>query len=391
MNLADYFDPVDSGIFDSIHAAAHDDLIHHVRIYTEKEKFPSDAEADIVLIGVNEFRGAELLMANINAADAFRKHFYSLKKHSNPCRIVDIGNFITGNSVEDTYFALASVLTELMQKNMLPVIIGGSQDLTYAQYKAYENLEQLFNLVSIDSRFDLGGPDDPMNASTYIGKIVLKQPNYLFNYSNIGHQTYYVGQEQVQLMERLYFDAYRLGQVRTDLKETEPIIRTADVLSVDMSAIRQSDAPASLKPSPNGFYGEEACQFMMYAGMSDKLSNAGIFEFNTSDHRQQTAGLVAQMVWYLIEGFSNRKNDLPGKNLEQSFTIYRVPVSGNKHEIVFLKSNKTERWWIELPGERLTNKFLRNHFLPCSYKDYQQAISNEVPDRWWMAIQKMSV
>jgi hypothetical protein len=50
---------------------------------------------------------------------------------------------------------------------------------------------------------------------------------------------------------------------------------------------------------------------------------------------------------------------------------------------------KTDRWWMKLPVEQGKNRYLNHHLLPCSYKDYQQACNNEVPDRWWNALQKM--
>ncbi|MFN8133913.1 MAG: hypothetical protein U0Z17_01300 [Bacteroidales bacterium] len=33
--------------------------------------------------------------------------------------------------------------------------------------------------------------------------------------------------------------------------------------------------PGNANAIPNGFYGEEACQLMRYAGMSDKISSIG--------------------------------------------------------------------------------------------------------------------
>jgi len=390
MNIADLFAPVPASVFEGPLFAMHDALLEQAKVYREGMPFPADAEADIVILGVPEYRGSAFGPGQ-PAVDEVRRRFYSLKRHNHACRIADIGNFIAGNSVEDTYFALSGVITDLIQKNIFPLVIGGSQDLTYAQYRAYENMEQVINITSVDARFDLGGPDEKMNSLTWLGKIVLQQPNYLFNFSNIGHQTYYVGQEQVQLMEKLFFDSYRLGQVQSDLTEVEPIIRNADIMTFDLSAVRQSDAPAVPDPSPNGFYGQEACQIMQYAGLSDKLSGLGLYELDGAiSDNGQTAGLAAQMVWYFIEGFSNRMRDLPARQIEQGFTIYRVPVSGDRQQITFLKSKKTDRWWMELPSDRSRNKLLRSHFLPCSYRDYEQACNNEIPDRWWQALQKMS-
>jgi arginase family enzyme len=46
--------------------------------------------------------------------------------------IADLGDIPEGNSVEDTYFAVKKLVSELIKKKILPIIIGGSQDLTYA-------------------------------------------------------------------------------------------------------------------------------------------------------------------------------------------------------------------------------------------------------------------
>jgi formiminoglutamase len=199
----------------------------------------------------------------------------------------------------------------------------------------------------------------------------------------------------------MYFDVYRLGNIQSNLEEAEPIVRSADILSFDISSIRQSDAPACLNSTPNGLYGEEACQIMRYAGMSDKLSSVGIYELNPDfDNRGQTAHLAAQMLWYFIEGYSNRKSDfpvIPGKD----YMKYRVAIpqpltssEGSGHELVFYKSLKTDRWWMEVPfnpkGKGDKSKFERHHLVPCSYEDYLLACSEEMPDRWWQAYQKLN-
>jgi hypothetical protein len=53
--------------------------------------------------------------------------------------------------------------------------------------------------------------------------MIIKEPNNLFNYSNIGYQTYYNSQEEIDLIEKLYFDAYRLGEVCNNITIAEPV------------------------------------------------------------------------------------------------------------------------------------------------------------------------
>lgn len=388
--MEEYFSPVDSGILNPAVPFAPDDLFYGMKIYERNGKFPVAEKNTIVIIGVPDERGAVNNKGCSDGIDDIRSKLYKLKQHQANVHIVDFGNLIPGSDIEDTYAALATITAELFAVKSIPLVLGGSQDLTYGQYCGYKKLEQIINIVSVDSRFDLGKPEDHMHAHSWLGKIILEQPNYLFNFSNLAYQTYFVGQESVELMRKLFFDTYRVGQVKTDLTETEPVLRTADLITFDISSIRQCDAPGNGNASPNGLSGEEACQIMYYSGVSDRLSGMGIYDYNPAYDRQgQTAHLIAQMAWYFIEGISSRKMDLPINNLNNYIT-YRVAVQNLESEIVFLKSIKSDRWWMKLPFDPSRNKYTHQHLMPCSYKDYQQACNNEVPDRWWNSLQKLA-
>jgi len=184
------------------------------------------------------------------------------------------------------------------------MIIGGGQDITYANYLAYENIGRIINIASVDAVFDLGHDENELNNKSYLSHIILHQPNFLFNYTNIGYQTYFIDQDSLVLMKNLYFDTNRLGNVKAEMEEVEPMVRDADILSIDISSIKHADAPASDRAMPNGFTGEEVCKICRYAGMSDKLSSIGFYELNPSlDNNGQSAHLYAQMMWYFLDGF----------------------------------------------------------------------------------------
>ena len=166
--------------------------------------------------------------------------------------------------------------------------------------------------------------------------------------------------------------------------------RNADLFSFDISAIRQSDAPGNGNATPNGFYGEEACQIARYAGLSDKVSSAGFFEMNPDhDRNGQTAHLLAQMIWYFIDGFYNRQQDHPALVADNCIR-YTVQVSDFEDGIVFYKNKLTERWWMEIKcSESVREKYKRHYIVPCTADDYQTALADEIPDRWWQASQKL--
>lgn len=390
-DIAHFFSPVDPGDIIENTSLKEQQFGNLFNIYSTGSDFPELNNIDIAIIGVTEERNAANNHGCRLAPNEVRKYLYKLYGGSFDIKVADLGNINPGHSTEDTYFALRSTVDFLIRKNIIPIIIGGSQDLTYAQFLGYKDLEQTINIVAIDSVFDLGNPDEEISNDSYLGKIILHQPNYLFNYSNIGYQTYLVDQTSLEMMNKLYFDVYRLGQVRDKIEEAEPIIRQADMMSFDITSIKHSDAPANPNASPNGFYAEEACQMMRYAGMNDKLSSLGIYEINPGfDHGGKTSHLAAQMIWCFMDGFYGRKNDFPNRT-SPDYTRFHVILEDEKYEINFYKSKKSDRWWMEIPYPPHKDlKFERHTLIPCSYKDYEAATNNEIPDRWWQTYQKLS-
>ena len=393
MSLVDFFVPVDDRKFGADAGFYSSQLGSQVNVFTHDFPEIEEGTVDIALFGVMDDRHAVNNQGCALGPDYIREKLYNLHAGTFKPRIADLGNIRAGHTVADTYIAVKTVVTALVKNNIVPVILGGGQDITYAQYMAYEDLEQKVDLVVIDNKFDLDDiADDPSieaYSNSYLNKIFLHQPNYLFNFSNIGYQTYFVNQDSLRVMEKLLFDVNRLGDFYNKINVAEPIIRNANVLSFDISAIRSSDAKANGNATPNGFYGEEACQLCRYAGMNDKLSSIGFYEFNPAyDSEGQSAMLLGQMIWYFIEGFYQRKRDFPLQPKSQ-YMIYRATLKDDSHELVFVKSKKTDRWWMQVPYPTGHSGNERYHLVPCQYDDYQNAVAGEMPDLWWRTYQKL--
>ena len=335
---------------------------------------------NLAILGVNESRGGQVKSIK-DSPDYVRKHLYSLFP-SFDLSIIDLGNIKQGESVEDTFYALSGVISELIKKEIIPIVIGGSQELTYAIYQAYGSLEQVANLVTVDRKIDFLESKN-ITSDTYLRDIILSKPNYLFNYSNIASQSYYLNPETEEVMRKLYFENIRLGEIQKNIEKVEPVLRNCNILSFDMNSIRQAEVPGTSFPSPNGLFGNEACQITRYAGMSDKLTVIGFFEMTPEyDIQGQTAHLLAQMIWYFMEGFSLRKGESPLSS-DKNYLQYKVVLSSVEEELVFIKSQKSNRWWMKIPyppSEKI--KFERHHLVPCNYQDYQTAVKDEMPDLW---------
>jgi arginase family enzyme len=377
----DFLSPLETNLIIEIKRLSSQHLSNKVVFHTQ-EDFPDIAKVKIAIIGVPDHRGDQTFTKESDLS-SIRLNLYNLFPGNWSSTIADLGDILPGNSPEDTYFALQKVVSRLIKNNVIPIIIGGSQDLTYALYRGYDNLEQMVNLVSIDSKFDLSKHEDSALADSYLSKIIIEEPNNLFNYSNVGYQTYYNSQEEIDLIEKLFFDAYRLGEICNSIAIAEPVFRDADLVSLDLTCIKSSDSGNFNNFQPNGFNGKEICALSRYAGISDRVSCFGIF--NHQGSIQETA-LIAQIIWYFIEGVHYRSNEYPFGS-KDNYIKYTVPTE--EEDVVFYKSDKTERWWIEIPFfANVNNKLKKNTLLPCSHDDYLAACNQELPERWWKAQRK---
>lgn len=373
----DFLQPISNSIEEYIATLSNQTLGKKVVFHTQTD-FPVLDNVAIAIITVNEFRGGEKDNDDFSF-DYFRKQFYSLFPGNWNASIVDLGTIEAGASIEDTYFVVKSLVAELIKKRIIPVVIGGTQDLTYPMYRAYDNLDQMVNLVSVDNQFDFS-KENKLDSESYLSKIIVEEPNNLFNFSNLGFQTYFNSQEEIDLIEKLYFEAYRLGEVSNNIVVAEPVFRDADLVSVDMHSVQSSYSGNFDVFNPNGFTGKEICALSRYAGISDKVTSFGIFNFNPNGNE---VILTAQMLWYFIEGFCFRSNEYPF-GTKENYIKYIVPIEDE--ELIFYKSNKTARWWIEIPFlTNVNNKLKRNTLLPCTHEDYLAACEQEIPERWWKA------
>lgn len=405
IDLSLYFEPcsyVDAGSF------YHDDSLRLGRVikkYTVKEQFPSIEGVQLAIIGLSESRGEVLSQAEggerfqCNGADLIRKDLYNLYPSHWNYKMVDLGNLKQGKRLEDTIFALSEVISLLLAQKTVVILLGGTQDLTYAAYKAYHSLNQMVNVLTVDSKLNLteglGVDDDPLSMplrnNSFMGRMVVEPDNCLFNYMNLGYQTYLVESESVNLMGKMCFDGCRYGLLRDDLSYAEPYLRDADVVSFDMSAVVRSESPGNPWSRPTGFSAYDACQLSRYAGLSKNTQVFGLFEYYPAFDRDEiTAQLMAEMVWCFIDAIQHRCDDNPLTSKDKSFKEYIVALEEGNLDMVFFKCKETDRWWMSLPcSEEQKKRYGRHCVLACSYQDYLNANHGETPSRWWASLQRL--
>lgn len=392
--LKDNFIPIKSSLYQ--YSKQNKQLLgSQIESYTNSSSFPILSAGTIALIGLDEYRGCQATkISGTNGCHTIRQHLYQLSSIINAPAIADLGNLKTGHTLQDSYTLMANTAAQLIEANVTPIFIGGSHDLCLANYLAYEQLDKLIHICQIDERFDIqkSAEEDNPNHYNYLSKIIMRPYNKLFNWVNMGYQRHFTALDEIQLMQQLYFETHSLSQIRANKPMAEAILRQSDMLSIDISAIRFCDAPANTLSSPNGFSGDEICELLRYAGHSTAISSIGIHNYNhTLDQQENTAQLIAQMLWYFLEGKSDTIDEHPAFSPPHNFRSYIISFNKqNRKDITFYKSIQSDRWWMEIPHPKnIDPKLIKHYYIACTYQEYQQALNNDVPERWIKSYQKL--
>ncbi|OWY22546.1 arginase [Sphingobacteriales bacterium UPWRP_1] len=335
----------------------------------------------IALFGVEEDRTGQTEC--FLAPDTIRRQLYLLYNWEPGFAIADLGNIVAGNTRSDTCFAVQKVVAALLREGIIPILMGGTHDVSYAQFLGHAEAESSTSVVVFDEKIDLfttpaeTGAED-LSPDGFLYPLLTRKLN-LSGFAHIGYQRYLTDPEMVNTLENLHFECYSLGEIRNNIEEVEPLVRHAQMISLDLSCLRAADAPGAVALSSNGLFAEEACRIARYAGLSDHVTSIGFYQFNPpQDLQDQTARLIAHMIWYFAEGVMNRKGEQPETD-KRTYLTYIVNFKDSDHEIAFFKSKKSGRWWMKVPVRK------KYTLIPCSYSDYETACKDEIPDRWMKA------
>jgi formiminoglutamase len=342
----------------------------HISRYTEAG-LPNLKSTQVALIGIGE-----------GGADAVRNELYQLSYTFNELAISDLGNV----RKKSTSF-LIPLVKELIESKIFPIIIGAQPSHALAQYKAFQSLQHLINLVIVDERlaFTL---NKKASSPHFLNEVINSRHSQLFHISFIGTQAHFVPPGTFEYLDKRHFDYIRLGKAKAHITELEPIIRDGDLLSLNINALKAAEAPGQSQPSPSGFQVEDACQISRYAGLSDKLKAFGIYGYRRGvDRKGQTAKAIAQMIWYFLDGYHNRKGDFPAST--EGLMEYIVEFKTLDYQLTFWKSEKSGRWWMQVPV-KTQHKYQRHRLVPCSYNDYLKACQDELPDRLLNALRRFA-
>ena len=371
--------PISNGLIDELDENyLQGSLFKKLDIHTLSSGLPNIENSSVCIVGINEYRNS-FFETNKQDLYSLRKEFYKLKFSNWKLTITDLGNLPNGNTVDDTYHALYEICKELLSKKIIIIIIGGSNDIIYPIFKSFDSYNNKVNIVSIDNQFDLYQESDLVSGRTYMNKIIIDDSNMLNDFTNIGYQRHLCSHDELQLMEKLFFEYISLGQISENNMKAEPIMRNANIVGFDMKSLSFSASFNKTQGNPNGIDSRLACILSKYAGQSNKINFLGLFELNNNTVSYK---LYSEIIWYFLDGVDKRiiESDF---NDSQTFNKYIVQTSGR--DIIFYKSKVSEKWWMLID----TTKNTTVTYLPCLESDYLDALNDNIPIRWLKATKRI--
>ncbi|SHM51958.1 formimidoylglutamase [Chryseobacterium polytrichastri] len=315
-------------------------------------------EDSIVLLFISDYRGSNG-EAEVQDFTSVRKEFYKLSQLDFEIPIVDLGDLVSGKSVQDSHYILQEVLSVCHYKRAIPLIIGGSNDFAFSLFSALNfhkkqiNYTQISNIISLQQ-------GEHINEHTFLSKMFATKSFSIKNYHHLGYQKHLNEADSIKLIKEVEFDIIRLAEMMNSTEKTEPFFRKADLVTVNCDAIESFSEPFSMNPQVNGLNRREICAYMKEIGLSENLKSVGIFNYNIYSESQLNHQLLAQMIWYMIEGINIQQSH----PRERHYEIFYVLIDDRQY--TFKRDTFSNLWYFG-DDENIEN------CIPCSRKDFDEA------------------
>ena len=86
--------------------------------------------------------------------------------------------------------------------------------------------------------------------------------------------------------------------------------------------------------------------------------------------------LLAEALWYVIDGFNSRFDENPEEDSDD-FVYYHIELDNYKFK--FYKSLITDRWWVEFINDELIS--VEKNIISCTANDYYQSKNSIISKR----------
>lgn len=283
---------------------------------------PGAAETRVALVGFPSDEGVRRNGGRPGAAEgpgAIRRELYGLTPEPrDPAREAmigllertrDLGDVPVEGDVEADQERLADVLARLLERGVVPVVLGGGHETAFGHFLAYVRAGLGVELLNWDAHPDVRPWEEGGAHSGSPFRQALDHPSESCRgYAVAGLQPRSVSREHLEYLRDR--GARVLWRDETDVPAARDLLgRLAGpaMASFDLDAVDRAHAPGVSAPATRGLEPRTWLTAAELCGRSGGVSSVEVVELNpVHDRDGQTAALAAATVWRFLRGLALR-------------------------------------------------------------------------------------
>jgi formiminoglutamase len=249
-------------------------------------------------------------------------------------KVCDFGDVSSSLELEEAHKALTLKVEELLSSNVVPFVVGGGNDQSYANARAL--MQHVKNtgstsvgVVNVDAHLDVRPLKEGKVHSGSPFRLLLEDSLFaelngkFVEFASQGHQcsaehwSYLTQQPAATIIPLSTLRGSVLGglshQQRNQRGVEDTFFDLLDgtigeniFLSFDIDSIQSSDCPGVSAPGNIGLTAQEALNICFLAGKSPRVKLVDVSEYNPTVEEFRTGRLVVLMFYYFLLGYAQR-------------------------------------------------------------------------------------
>ena len=282
----------------------------------ESDVFQTDKQS-IAILGYACGEGVRRNKGRIGAfegSDEIRKQLSKMPNHLDTEKdVIDAGSIIClDGDMEKAQTALSNKVTQILEANALPILLGGGHDIAYGHYNGIKQFvgNKTIGIINFDAHFDLRNNTNGNNSGTPFYQIAkdCEVDKTDFKYMVLGIRKdandaalFETAKKlDVKIIENDYCNLHRADYVGKELKR---FISSVDhiYVTIDLDGFSSAYAMGVSAPSPMGFTPDFVLECLQLIINSKKTISLDIAEMNPKyDVDNLTAKLAASLVHFVM-------------------------------------------------------------------------------------------
>jgi formiminoglutamase len=223
-------------------------------------------------------------------------------------RTRDLGDLEISRNLEADQEHLGEALAPYLEAGVFVIVLGGGHETSYGHFLGYVRAGKKVEIVNWDAHPDVRELKQGQGHSGSPFRQAIEHPSgSCRGYSVAGLQPHSVARAHYQFVQQHGRAVWRNEVTRAAIEELYGSISDPALVSFDLDAVVESEAPGVSAPNAAGLSSELWLAAAHGAGRSPAVSSADVVEENPAfDQDGRTARLAAVTVWWLLRGYTER-------------------------------------------------------------------------------------